>query len=178
MRRALFTLVAAAALCAWAGAQGPAPTLEPADQVKLLKTNRILIGNLVDDGLALANAGNPLERATACRGTARSLANALMVAAGNDDPDRVAELADLMTEVIQEGLVPNLEVAERTVQPGSPQAARLAELKTIAAQDLDDIGTAVPAGTQLTDNQKVKAALGAWPLSSPASRSNLSASHQ
>lgn len=158
MRRALFTLVAAAALCAWAGAQGPA-TLSPADQVKLLKANRILIGNLVDDGLSLANAGNETQRAEACRGTALSLANALKSAARDEDPDRVAELAGLMTAVIRDGLVPNLEVATRTVQPNSPQAVQLAEVKKNAARDLDDVVAAVPADGKLAAHPKVQVAL-------------------
>lgn len=158
MWRALLTPVAAAVLCAWAGAQGPVP-LAPADQVKLLKTNRILIGNLVENGLALANAGNESQRVEACRGTSLSLAIALKAAARDGDPDRVAELAGLMAAVIRDGLVPNLEVATRTVQPGSPQAAQLARVRENAAQDLDDVGTAVAAVATLTDNPKVNEAL-------------------
>lgn len=161
MRRALFTLVAAAALCAWAGAQGPAPALSAADQVKLLKNNRILIGDLVDHGIALANAGEPLKRAQACRATAVSLGNALKRAAEDEDPDRVAELADLMTEVVREGLAPNLDEARRTIPPGSPKLEELAALRVTAAADIDDIGSAIPAMGKLAGNEKVQKALAA-----------------
>ena len=60
MRRTLFTLVAFTALAAWAGAQGPPPPLPAAVQVKQFKANRILIENLVDHGIDIANADNPL----------------------------------------------------------------------------------------------------------------------
>lgn len=158
MRRAMVTVVAAVVVSAWAGAQGPAP-LSPADQVKLLKVNRILIGNLIDDSLALANAGNETERAAACRGTARSLANALKAAAHDADADRVAELADLMARVVRDGLMPNLETATRLVQPNSPQAAQLAEVKTNAIRDLEEIAAAVPEDSLLAGHAKVHESL-------------------
>jgi hypothetical protein len=64
-----------------------------------------------------------------------------------------------MSDVVREGLVPNLETANKTVQPGSPQWAQLAEVKKNAASDLDDAGSAVPANGKLADNEKVKKAL-------------------
>jgi len=158
MRRVVFTLVTGVVVCAWAGAQGPTP-LSPADQVKLLKMNRILIGNLIDDSLALANAGNETERAVACRKTARSLANALKAAAHDEDADRVTELAELMARVMRDGLMPNLDAATRLVQPNSPQAAQLAEVKKSALGDLDDIAAAVPLDSKLAGNPKVQESL-------------------
>ena len=73
MRRTLFTLVAFTALAAWAGAQGPPPPLPAAVQVKQFKANRILIENLVDHGIDIANADNPLRRAEECRKIMRKL---------------------------------------------------------------------------------------------------------
>ena len=64
MRRTMLSLIAFAALSAWVSAQGPSP-LSAEVQVKQFKSNRILIGSLVDRGIDLSNADNPLKRAEA-----------------------------------------------------------------------------------------------------------------
>lgn len=164
MRRSLLTLFTFAVLAAWAGAQGPPAPLSAAVQVKQFKTNRILIENLVDHGIDLANAENPLQRAEECRKTARTLANYLERAADNDDPDRVAELASLFGEVVRDGLVPNLEAATREIRPGDPREPQLAKLRRQAGSDLSGVRAAIPATGKVAENEKVRAALQALDL--------------
>src|SRR5580692_4317299 len=96
MRRFLVTLVAFAALAAWAGAQGSPPSLDAATQEQLFESNRLLLENLVGHGIDLANADNTLQRAEECRKTATTLANSLGQAADDRAPDRVVDLASLM----------------------------------------------------------------------------------
>jgi hypothetical protein len=64
-----------------------------------------------------------------------------------------------MTDVVRDGLVPNLEAATRTVRPGSPQAEQLEEVKRSAAGDLDYVRSAIPADGKFAENQKVTDAL-------------------
>lgn len=160
MRRLLVTLVAFTALAAWAGGQGTPPPLPAADRVRLLKADLTLIDSLVDHGVGLANADNPLARADGSRKAALSLATALARVANDDqDPDRVAELADLLGEVVRDGLAPNLDEATRTFPAGTPQAEDLARLRAGAAADLDAIRAAVPSTGKVGDSPKVRAAL-------------------
>ncbi|MBA4191853.1 MAG: hypothetical protein C0467_28065 [Planctomycetaceae bacterium] len=161
MVRVLLLLTSFTALAAWAGAQGPTPPLSAADKIKLFKSNRTLIENLVNHGIALSSVDAPLKRAEECRRTAVTLGNYLERAAKEDrNPDRVAELAGLMGDVVRDGLAPNLDEAERTTPAESPDGKRVKELQTIVATDLDNVRLAVPAG-KVADNAKVKAALAA-----------------
>jgi len=159
--RVLLLLISFATLAAWAGAQGPTPPLTAADKMKLFKSNRTLIENLVNHGIDLSAADKPLTRAEECRKTAVTLGNYLERAAKEDrNPDRVAELADLMGNVVRDGLAPNLDEAERTTPAESPDGKRVKELQTIVANDLDNVRSTIPAG-KVADSPKVKAALAA-----------------
>jgi hypothetical protein len=158
MRRPLLGLFAFAALSAWVGAQGPAPL--PAEvQVKQFKANRTLIESLVDHGVYLAEAEDPLDRAEECRKTARVLANYLERAAGAGDADRVAEFAGLYGAVVRDGLVPNLETARRTIPEGSPRWPDLQKAREKAAKDFFHARASVPADGPVGQSDKVKAAL-------------------
>jgi hypothetical protein len=160
MRRFLVTLVAFAALAAWVGAQGSAPPLDAATQEKLFKSNRILLENLVGHGMELASADNTLQRAEECRKTATTLANSLGQAADDRDPDRVVELASLMGDVVRDGLLPNLDEAQKDIRPGDPRYAQLLKVRESATRDLDNLSK-IPAEGKVGDNQKVKEAIAA-----------------
>lgn len=158
MARALLLLVCFAALSAWAGAQGPAP-LPAAVQVKLFKNNRALLDNLINHGLDLSDTDDPLDRAQECRRTAQTLANYLERAATDaQDPDRVAELADLLGDVVREGLTPNLETAKQLFPPGTKRFEDVKQLRDTATRDLDAVAPTIPAG-KVAENTKVKDAL-------------------
>src|SRR6476659_8542934 len=118
--RIALLLITFSALAAWAGAQGPAPALSAEQRAQLFKSNRTLLENLVENGITLADADEPLRRAAACQATALTLGNYLKRAATEDqNPDRVVELAELMTAVVRGGLVPNADEADRTIPPQS-----------------------------------------------------------
>jgi len=158
MRRTMLILIAFAALSAWAGAQGPTP-LSAEIQIKQFQSNRILIENLVDHGIDLAEADNPLRRAAACRQTARTLANYLERAADDGDADRVAEFAHLYGEVVRDGLVPNLEAAGNAIPAGSPHLKELRDVRKKATDDFNGVRSKIPTAGRVGDNDKVKAAL-------------------
>jgi hypothetical protein len=158
MCRAMLSLFSFAALSAWVGAQSPA-TL-PADvQVKQFKTNRILIENIVDNGIELSSADNPLQRAEACRRTALTLANNVRRAADNEDADRVAEFTILFSKVVREGVIFNLDVAKKSITPESQDAHRLKTVSDQARNDLNGIRNAIIERGNLSESEKVKNAL-------------------
>jgi hypothetical protein len=161
MRRFLVTLFAFVTLAAWAGAQSPSPPLSAATQAKLFKSNRMLLENLVYHGIDLAEADRPLQRAEECRKTAATLANYLERAAEDQDPDRVVELADLMGNVVREGLVPNLNAAQVEIRPEDPRAPQLAKVRKNAKDELDSLSDKIPTQGKVGDNQKVKEAIAA-----------------
>ena len=158
MARVPLLLVSFAVLAAWAGAQGTSPPLNPADRVKLFKTDRALLDQLVNHGIDLSKADNPLKQAQECQATARTLAVYLRRAAEDEkNPDRVAEMAGLLAEMVRDGLAPNLQVARQTFPATSPQGKQVAELGETVLKDLDD-WAAPPAG-KVGESEKVKAAL-------------------
>jgi hypothetical protein len=158
MRRSALTLFVCAALCAWVSAQGP-PPLTAEIQVKQFQANRILISQLVDHGIDLSNADNPLQRAEACRLTARTLSYSLERAADDGDAERVAEFAGLFTQIIRDGLIPNLNESKRTIAPESPDAKRLRTVNQQTSDDLKAIRAKIPTDGKVADNDKVKSAL-------------------
>ncbi len=160
MARLALLLTTFASLAAWAGAQGPPPSLSAADRVNLFKANRTLLENLVNDGITLADADDPLKRAEGSRATSLTLSNYLKRAATEDqNPQRVVELAELMHDVLRDGLAPNLEEAARIFPPDSPQAAQLADLRRKSTADLDTFAQALPTAGKVAENEVVKKAL-------------------
>jgi hypothetical protein len=160
MRRSLVTLIAYAALAAWAGAQGPRAPLDAATQEKMFKSNRTLLENLVNHGIDLADADRPLQRAEECRKTATTLSNFLVQSAEDQDPERVVELAGLMGEVVRDGLVPNLNDAQKEIRAGDPREAQLNKVRETATRDLDNLSR-LPSQGKVGSNQKVKEAIAA-----------------
>jgi hypothetical protein len=159
MRRNVLTLFVLAALCAWVSAQGP-PPLTAEIQVKQFKNNRILIENLVDDGIYISSSDDSLARAQACQRTARTLANYLERAAGDGDPDRVAEFAGLFGQVIREGLLPNLDAARKSTSDlKSPRAGTLKTVNDGARSDIEGVLKSIPTDGKVGDNDKVKSAV-------------------
>lgn len=158
MFRAGYTLAVFLALAAWAGAQGPAPAprLTAADQLRLLRANRVLLTDLVTNGVELGNADRLPDRADACRRSARFLGVALQNAAGADDPDRVAELGGHLEAVVRDGLVPILDEGKATIPPESQDAARLKVVRETAARDLNDFWLAIPEAGKVGDSGKVR----------------------
>jgi hypothetical protein len=155
MARFLFTFSCLIALAAWAGAQGTAPR-SAAEQLNMLRTDRVLLGNLVDDSLGLSGANTPLEKAEACRRTTRTISDALGQAVGDQDANRVAELGGHLETVVRDALVPSFDDAKRLIPDDSPEAAKLKELKQKAVGDFDAVRGAIPTSGKVGNNERVK----------------------
>jgi hypothetical protein len=159
MRRVLLSATVFLALAAWAGAQGPSPALSPAAHCEMFKTNQDLLQNLVYDGIKLADVDSPLQRAEQCSNTASMLARFLNHAATDQNADRVVELAGLMTDVVRDGLVPNLNAAREQIKPGDPREAALIKVRDDVAHELGSIAGKLPADGNLAANQRVREAI-------------------
>lgn len=156
MTRAALTLTIFLALAAWSGAQGPSPTLPIDVQLRMHRENRILIGDLVRQGLALSEKDDAVGRAEECEKTVRSLGAALRRAAETQNADRAAELGDHLESVLREGLLPNIDEAIRTIDPASPEWARLKTVRERTARGLDDLRDTIPTTGKLGNNSKLQ----------------------
>lgn len=140
----------------------PAPALAPlaADEIRLFRTNLSLLDGLLADGLAVADAQNDLDRAEAYRKTAWTLAAAVRTAAADQVPglDRVAELSDHLSAVIDQGVVPTLQSARLQTHPGSPGYAELQRVHKLARQDLLETQRALDGGLAFDKSPKIRAA--------------------
>jgi hypothetical protein len=154
--RPVTTLLTFLALAAWAGAQGPPPGPTAADRLKLLRANHMLIENLVDHGIGMADADTPLKRAAQSRRTAQMLANEVQAAADGQNAARVAELSGHLDAVLRDALAPNLDRAARDAAPGSPAESEVKSLRAAVLADVDGIRGAIPAGGKVGDDAGVR----------------------
>lgn len=158
MARWFYLLIAFAALSAWAGAQNPAPQLSAEDRLRLLKANSTLLDQLVRGGVALSSPDTPEKKAEDCRGSALALANAIHDAAAADDTERVAELTALFRDLVRDGLVLTINDGLKAVNPKSPAAQKLREVRGYAVDDLAKVKTRLSVGKS-ADNARVKESL-------------------
>ena len=158
MFRAGITLAIFVALSAWVGAQGPAPAprLSAADHLRLLRVNRVLLADLVNNGVRMTAKDDPLHRAAVCADSMRALGLAMQRAADGQDPDRVAELAGHLEAIVRDGLVPNLDDATQIIPPGSARAGELKQLRERATRELDEFRAAVPSNGKVGDDARVR----------------------
>ncbi len=154
MLRWSVTFFACLALAAWAGAQGPPLSVDV--QLRLLRENRTLLNDLVNQGVALSAADDLVGRTEKCEETVRTLGAAIRRAAEAQNADRIAELGDHLNGVVNEALIPNLEEGSRSIDPSSPEAARLNAIRTRAAGNLGDLRDSLPATGTLGDTEQVK----------------------
>jgi hypothetical protein len=84
-----------------------------------LTRNRSLIQTLVIGGLVLATEEDPLQRANHCNGLARQLVDEIQQAADREDAGRAAELGGHLHDLLQGGLVRNLN----TVRDQTPASS-------------------------------------------------------
>ena len=156
MRRTMLSLIAFAALSAWVSAQGPSP-LSAEVQVKQFKSNRILIGSLVDRGIDLSNADNPLKRAEACQQTAQTLALYLERAAGRGRRPRRGVRQPLRRDHPRR---PGAEPG-RGEEVHSRRLAAVGDLQNSALMrpGIQVVRQSIPTTGKVGDSDKVKAAL-------------------
>ena len=159
MARWLYLLTAFAALAAWAGAQNPAPPLSAEDKLRLLKTNSLLIDQLVSKGVAMSAADTPERRAEECRKSSLALAHAIRDAAAAEDAERVAELTVLFRNLVRDGLVPVINDGLKVVTPKSPASDQILLVRELAGKDVTALKAKIPASGKLAENAKVKESL-------------------
>ena len=119
MKRFLSVVLFSATLAAWVGAQGQAPRPSPADQAKMVQRNRSLYRTAVDRGLNLTKQYDALDRAGTCTELAKDWAREVESAAKAHDHARVSELGKQLSQVVDQGVVPNLEEARKQIKAGS-----------------------------------------------------------
>lgn len=159
MGRGIFTTAVVLAVSAWAGAQGPSP-LSADEHHKLLRANRLLLDDLVESGVKLADADTARQRAEAARDAARRLSRELTTAVAAENADRVAEMGDHLDALLRDGLTPAIRTAHDQIPPDSAEAKRLKELYNGVLVELDATRGAVPTAGKVGDSGKVKAARG------------------
>lgn len=156
LRRFLFAAFALTALAVAAGAQFAPGGPLAAEQLKMFRSNRELLENLVEHGVELANADTPVAKVKACRESAKDLGRALKDAVDRDDADRVAELGDHLAAVIRHGLLPTIDEARTTIPVGTDAAKDLADQTDLATQDARRFELSLPALGKVGASVKVK----------------------
>jgi hypothetical protein len=94
-------------------AQDAANLSEHPDRLRQFQRNYALIESLVQGGVRLAAANQPLQRVEHCIALLRSLRDELRQAAHDGDGPRVVELAKHVRSLLHEGVVTNLELARQ-----------------------------------------------------------------
>ena len=156
--RNLLTLLFAGTVSLWASAQSGTVGLSAADRLQLLKTNRDLLDDLLDQGTRVADANTPIDRAAECQRTTDRLAREYRTALDRSDADRAGEIGDHLDKIVSEGFAPNLEIALRDSKPGSPDYKRVQAIHRDAVQSLDGLtATPLPDGP-LTKSKRLRQA--------------------
>jgi hypothetical protein len=145
MLRTALTTAVFAALAAWASAQGgPAPGESAGERMDRFARNRALLEQLVARGVELADADDPLRRATVCHAAAGEIGGRLREAVAAGDAARAAELAEYLGAVAHDGLLPTLRDARQAIPAGSPEEVHLVKLRDAAADGLGRAAADVP----------------------------------
>jgi hypothetical protein len=159
VKRFLLTLVVAVGLAAWVGAEGDGSRPSAVEQAQLLHRNRELLEALVDGGVGLAQESAYLERAGRCQFMAVKLKDEIRQAAGRDERARAAELAGHLGRLIEQGMVPNLREARKTIKPGSQEEPRLFDLRDQANALLRQVGEALAANFPGAEGERSRESL-------------------
>ena len=156
--RNLLTLALVASVSLWASAQPAPPRLTAGEQLQLLKTNRELLEDLLDRGARISDAHTPLDRAAECQISADRLARELRTAVDRSDADRAGEIGGFVETIVADGFVPNLEIARRTANPGSPDYERVKAMHREATRSLDDLTATLPTAGPLAKSKRIQQA--------------------
>jgi hypothetical protein len=154
-RRTLAVCAFFVLMASWAGAQSTASVPLAAEQLRLFQSNRVLLEQLVEHGIDLANADTHVERVRACHASTWQLGKALRDAAERDDPDRVVELGDYLNQVIAEGLLPSIDEARMAIPAGTEAERELTDLTLQAAEETRNFSLAIPALGKVGSSVKV-----------------------
>jgi hypothetical protein len=145
--RSRCVLLLGVVLAAWASAHGSGGLT--ADRLRMLHDNRPLLEDLLDRGLIVAEKQSPLERADECLNTTNRLARELRSAVYVSDPDRIAEVSDLLKQVVSDAFVPNLVAARNEVPVASDGYKRMKLIHRQAHTDVTALVEQIPTEGQL-----------------------------
>jgi hypothetical protein len=105
-----------AALSALAGAQAPEPKLTALQQQQLFQKNRKMIETLVDCSVETSNqSSNPLDQAKTYGKLVDMFRKELENAAHDENAGRISELGRHLNTVLDRGLAPSLQAADRVI---------------------------------------------------------------
>jgi hypothetical protein len=144
-------------LSCWVTAQHAPRAPSAAEQLQLLQSNQGLLQALLDDGLRLSQADTTLKRATECHQAAKTLAQAIEKSASSStpEPERLAELGEHFTKLVQEGLAPTLAEARQQIPPGSRDFPRLRELHQQTKQSFAALQKSIPSTGPIAESRPV-----------------------
>jgi hypothetical protein len=118
MIRQTLSLTIVALVTVAVGAQGPEPSLRK----KLYEKNRPVIERLVEQTIESSKTPNDhLKRADTYHKVLLHFNKQIANARDEGDADRVAELSEHLTTLVEKGLAPTLDKAKRQVEGGSNQ---------------------------------------------------------
>ena len=146
--RRFLAIVFAAGLSAWASAQHAGTGPSAAEELKLFQNNQELMQGLLADGLRLSRADTMLARAAECHQAAKTVAAAIEKTASSPtaEPQRIAELGEHFTKIVEEGLAPTLAEARQRIAPGSQEYPRLVELHELLRGSINELQLSLPRG--------------------------------
>jgi hypothetical protein len=123
----------------------------------MIQRNRSLYRTAVEKGLNLTGQTYSLHRAGTCTEMAREWAREVDAAAKARDHARVAELGKQLSQVIDQGVVPNLEEARREIQPGSLAERTLFKQRDAAVEVLKPLEDTLSGVTEYEPVRKAVA---------------------
>jgi hypothetical protein len=149
MRKLILPLFVFAAIAGWTSAQGPTAS----EHLKMLKTNRELLLELMDQGVEMSNANTSLKKAERCQKVAGQLSRAMKQANDRDDTERMSELGDQLAAIIGSGLMPNLQSARDHIPVGS---AERAQITVVHRNVMENLNLAIPAEGKTTRSASLR----------------------
>ncbi len=152
--RHFLALLVAAGVSMLASAQPANSGLSAYEQLQLLKSNRELLEDLLDQGTRVSDANTPLDRAAECQRSTDRLAREFRAAIERSDSDRACEIGDHVEKIVVEGFVPNLETARRNSKEGSPDFERVKSMHRNAVQSLDGLHGTMPKDGPLAKSKR------------------------
>jgi hypothetical protein len=127
-RRACRAVLALVVLAACALAQDTSDQRPLAERVQRFRRNQGLIKNLVQSGLRIAAAEDPLDRAEQCKSVVQLLVDEISSTADGDDDDRefrITEMGEHLQLFVKKGLVEKLREARNSIPIGSAKEKEL-----------------------------------------------------
>ena len=152
MVRTPFTLVTIAVLAFCASAQAPPRAPSAAEQLDLFGSNRVLLEELLDNGLELSKPHSMVERIEVCGNAVETLGNAVGDA---ESPERMAEMSNRLSDLMNAGMVPMLNEAQRTISPDSDDYKALQHARERTSERLQRIQSSLPESAKPTTRKQL-----------------------